>query len=337
MKLTTISNVAIRGITAAVPKQVRHNADIGGADERAYVAHVAAQVGVDERRVVTETQLGSHLAAPAVESLMQALDWSPDSIDLLVVATQTPDRLFPGIAFDLHRRIGLPIRTVVFDINLGCSAFTHGLFIASSLLPGIGSRAVLVNVDTMSRTLGADDWGNQVLFGDAGAATAIEIDPTAAPIQIALQSDGRGNESVCFPSSAMSFRPDITPRFVLNGPAVLAMALRSVPPMIKGLCHFAGVTPEQCGTFVPHQANHFILEKLIARTFKRAPRIIDTMRRYGNTSSASIPLALVANESPVPPAELRYVLMAGFGTGFSLSAVIADLQSTYLGNVLEVD
>lgn len=321
-------HVAIRGIASAVPATIRHNGDIGGPDEAAYVDKMSSTVGVGERRIVADGQLGSDLAEQAVRSVLARLAWDADSIDLLIVATQTPDRLFPGTAFMLHRRLGLRQDCVVFDINLGCSAFTHGLWTTASLLPTVGTRAVLVNVDTMSRTLGVRDWGNQVLFGDAAAATALELDPSAPPIQGVLLSDGKGTESVCLPYSGMTATTEHTPEFIINGPAVLGLALRSVPRIVETLIESSGVALSDVGLFVPHQANVFILDKLRDRLQISPQRMIITMSRFGNTSSASIPLALCAGGDAVTSANREHTMMIGFGTGFSLSGMIADLRQT---------
>jgi 3-oxoacyl-[acyl-carrier-protein] synthase-3 len=328
MAFTSIHGVSIRAVASAVPVTVRTNADIGGDGDREYVEKLSGLVGVRERRVVSATQQGSDLALGAALSVMDSLGWAPESIDLLIVATQTPDRLFPGVSFTLHRNLGLQQSCPVFDVNLGCSAFTHGLWSTASLLAGVGKRALLVNVDTMSRTLGASDWGNQVLFGDAGTATALEIDASAAPIHVVLMSDGKGTESVCYPDSAMSANHDRSPAFVINGPAVLGLALRSVPRLIAQVLDGTGLDLDQIGLFVPHQANVFILDKLVDRLGFDRSRVAVSMEKFGNTSSASIPLALCVRRDQVAACDRSHTLMVGFGTGFSLSAVVADLSDT---------
>ena len=336
MAFTSIAGVKVCGIAAAVPATVRINSDIGGAAERAYVEKLSQQVGVRERRVVAPGQQGSDLAGAAARSVLAGLDWEARSVDLLIVATQTPDRLFPGISFTLHRNLGLPQAAPVFDVNLGCSAFTHGLWMASSLLPGVGRRALLVNVDVMSRTLGSTDWGNQVLFGDAGTATALEIDDSASVIDAILMSDGKGSESVCYPDSAMGASIDRTPAFVINGPAVLGLALRSVPRLIADVMAQTGLALDQIGLIVPHQANIFILDKLANRLCLEPSRVVVSMATYGNTSSASIPLALCARREQVAAADRTHTLMVGFGTGFSLSAIHADLSETVFFDPIDV-
>jgi 3-oxoacyl-[acyl-carrier-protein] synthase-3 len=333
---TSINGVSIRGIAAAVPATSRTNDDIGDASDREYVEKMSVAVGVRERRVVTPGQFGSHLAIAASESVLERLDWEPASIDLLIVATQTPDRLFPGISFSVHRHLALSQACPVFDVNLGCSAFTHGLWTTASLLAGIGRRALLINADTMSRTLGAEDFGNQVLFGDAGTATALEVDPDARPIHVVLASDGKGTESVCLPHSGMSASAAGIPAFVINGPAVLGLALRAVPRLVVDLLGLAGLELDNVGLFVPHQANLFILDKLVDRLGLDRSKVVMSMDRFGNTSSASIPLALCAQIEQVEGADRHHTMMVGFGTGFSLSAVVADLSSTAFVEPIDV-
>ena len=333
MSSILITGVAIRGISAVVPGTVLTNDQIGGIANRDYVNKLSQTVGVSERRTVASNEFGSHLAIEAGRRLLSQLSWETSSIDLLVVATQTPDRLFPGVSFMVHRELGLSAACTVLDLNLGCSAFTHGLWVVSTLLKGLGRRGILINVDTMSRTIRPDDYGNQVLFGDAGAATAVEIDSSTNPIHIITMSDGHGTESVCLPNSGMSATHEKSAFFVINGPAVLGLALRTVPKLVESLLKNSNLEPSDIGTFVPHQANHFILEKLSERLQIPLDRTIIGMQKFGNTSSASIPLALCAMQDQVNNLNRRFSLLMGFGTGFSLSGVIADLSSTKFDGV----
>jgi 3-oxoacyl-[acyl-carrier-protein] synthase-3 len=335
MAVTTLPEIAIRAIAGAVPITTRVNAEIGGETEREYVEKLSRMVGVRSRRIVRDGQFGSDLGLAAARSAMDAVGWSAASIDLLIVATQTPDRLFPGISFLLHRHLGLSKSCPVFDINLGCSAFTHGVWAAGSLIQTVGKRALLVNVDTMSRTLGQTDYGNQVLFGDGAAATLLEVDPSTGPMTVALTSDGRGTEAVCLPMSAMSATHE-RPSFFINGPAVLGLALRSVPVLADSLLAAAGLQIKDIDMFVPHQANLFILDKLISRLGVENANTVVAMEDLGNTSSASIPLALCARRAAVEPAAKRHTMMVGFGTGFSLSGLIADLSSTLIVDPVDV-
>jgi len=337
MTFSIVNGVAIRGISSFVPPTIMTNDQIGSERDREYVQSLSIKVGVIERRVIGQGQYSSDLAIAASKRLMEKLGWAPSSIELLLVATQTPDNLFPAVSFKVHRDLNLSKHCAVFDINLGCSAFTHGIWIASSMLSGCGKRAILINVDTMSRTIGSEDIGNKVLFGDAGSATGLELDNSASPIYASTMSDGKGIGSVCLPNSGMSASPEKEADFYINGPAVLGLALRAVPKLISELLFNSGTKIGDIGMFVPHQANQFILELLIQNLCINRSQSIIAMNLFGNTSSSSIPLALVADQNTVRNLDSRKSLLVGFGTGFSISCLIADLSKTQYFGVFNLD
>ena len=337
MTFSIIEGIAIRGITSIVPSRKITNVQIGGVQDREYVESLSLKVGVMERRVVGNDQYSSDLAIAAGKKLLEELKWKASSVDLLIVATQTPDNLFPAVSFKVHRELGLAKHCAVFDINLGCSAFTHGIWITSTLLSGCGNRAILINVDTMSRTLGSLDIGNQVLFGDAGSATGIEIDPSSENIYASTMSDGKGIGSVFLPNSGMTASPDKTSNFHINGPAVLGLALRAVPKLISDLLLMSEIKIEDIGMFVPHQANQFILDLLAQSLGISQDKTMIAMKHFGNTSSSSIPLALVQSQSIAQSLDSSKTLLVGFGTGFSISCLIADLSNTQYFGVFDLD
>lgn len=337
MTTERIPNIRIRGLATAVPSTVRHNADIGTTADQDYVSKLSSMLGVVERRIVAENQYGSDLAEVAITQLLESLGWESTQIDILIVATQTPDRLFPGISFTLHRRLNLRKNAIVFDLNLGCSAFTHGLWTVAKLMGDSLQKAVLINVDTMSRTLAAEDYGNQVLFGDGAAATALEFDSTAREtLHFAFFSDGKGTESVCLPHSAMQWKISSPPVFELNGPAVMGLALRKVPALVDEVLVSAGLTTQTIDLFVPHQANGFILDKLQERVKVADTKVVNSMKRFGNTSSCSIPLAICDDLPERHEYSREKVLLAGFGTGFSISTAVVDLAGAVISKPIDV-
>jgi 3-oxoacyl-[acyl-carrier-protein] synthase-3 len=336
MAESVLQQIALKTMAAAVPIRVRLNSEIGADTERDYVERLSLKVGVDRRHVVCEGQSGTDLAVAAVMEALKCAGWNPDSIDLLVVGTQTPDQLFPGNSFRLHQKLGLSKKCVVFDVNLGCSAFTHGLWITGNLLRSCGKRAALVNVDLMSRTLGSTDTGNQVLFGDAATAVFLELDESAQPSYFCLGSDGNGVSAVLMPNSACGPRTGFVSEFKINGPAVLGMALRDVPPVIAKVLALAGISGRDVNLFVPHQANMFILRKLLPLVGIPEDKTLFAMENFGNTSAASIPLSIVANSEVLGKKSMNHVLFAGFGTGFSISSSIVNLTSTRFGKVVFV-
>lgn len=329
-------NISIRGVAAAVPGSVVLNDHIGSPADRTYVTELSQKLGVSKRHKAEAPMMGSRLATDAVRSVLNLVGWEPNSIDVLILGSQTPDQLFPGNSFHLHKALSLPKNCVVFDYGLGCSAFTHGLWIISSLLQMSGRRGVLVNVDLMTRTLFSHDIGNQILFGDAATATAIEVCEGASPLYVSLASDGTGIESVCFPNSGVSRKENRESGFILNGPAVLGLALREVPRLVERVLRQARLEVNDVDLFVPHQANAFILGKL-AQSLKIPERkLVLGLEKFGNTSSASIPLALCDSLSKASTYDLKAVLMAGFGTGFSFSAAVVDLSESRFAEVISV-
>jgi len=337
MTYSILEGVSIRGVSSVVPSSILTNVQIGNDNDRVYVDDLSKKVGVTERRIIGPSQFSSDLAIEAAKQLLEKLGWEPSTIDLLIVATQTPDNLFPAVSFKVHRDLQLSKNCSVFDINLGCSAFTHGIWITSSLLPSCGKRAVLINVDTMSKTLGTHDIGNQVLFGDAGSATGLELNRQANPIYVNTMSDGKGIGSVSLPNSGMSRSRTLDSNFHINGPAVLGLALRAVPKLISELLKNSQTNIEDIGAFVPHQANMFILELLIDALGLEEDKAILSMNFFGNTSSSSIPLAMVAERDKLRHLDSEKSLLVGFGTGFSLSCLIADLSQTQYFGVSNLD
>jgi 3-oxoacyl-[acyl-carrier-protein] synthase-3 len=329
-----IPGIRFSSVAAALPATSLSNDDLvqeGG--EREYIERMSGIVGVTSRHVVAGGQMGSDLATAAAVRVMAHEGWGADDVDVLVVGTQTPDRLFPGISFTVHRALGLSTDCAVFDVNLGCSAFVYGAWMLATLLASGARRGLLITADVMSRTLRADDYGNRVLFGDAAAAVALERDDSAAPMTASMASDGRGEASVCLPGTAMRTGIEEPIGFQINGPAVLALALRSVPRMIDTALarHGAGGV-----LLVPHQANEFILEKLQERMKWPDDRFLVAMRSVGNTSSASIPLALCSGDARLE-GDRTNVAMVGFGTGFSWGTVVSDLSRTALLGTTLVD
>ena len=329
-----IPGVRLSSVAAVLPAARVSNDDLvqaGG--EREYVERMSGIVGVANRHVVTGGQMGSDLAVAAAARVMEHEGWGPDDIDVLVVGTQTPDRLFPGISFTVHRALGLSTNCAVLDVNLGCSAFVYGAWMVATLVAAGARRGMLVTADVMSRTLRPDDYGNRVLFGDAAAAIAFEADTGAGSLTASMASDGRGETSVCLPGTAMTTGIDEATGFHINGPAVLALALRSVPRMIDAALEHHGGSDV---LLVPHQANEFILDKLRERLQWSDDRFVVAMREVGNTSSASIPLALCSGDSRLD-GDRGSVAMVGFGTGFSWGTVICDLSRTALLGTALVD
>jgi 3-oxoacyl-[acyl-carrier-protein] synthase III len=353
--LTRVEGVRVAGIAGAVPRKIVRNIDIGGPDDVEYVERISSMVGVTERRSAQPDEFVSDLGVAAAQALLTELQWDPADIDLLVVLTQTPDLMFPATACLVHARLSLPMTCAAFDVNLGCSAYPYGLWIASSIMSGRrGAKAIVITGDTMTKLLDGDDLGNRVLFGDGAAATALEQDDRPSAAWYALATDGSGAGAVSVPNSGLrhtryrvgssnvrgarvgDFAPPPPDTFVLNGVAVLGFSLKRAPQIVKELLEGSGVDPHSVTALVPHQANTFILEKLGSRWPVPEDRQLIAMEHLGNTSSASIPLAMVAKRERFSGPGDETVVVAGFGTGLSWGAGILHLSDVTIPALVEL-
>lgn len=352
MATVRVENVAIRGIVSAVPDNVRtweQDAEVFGVDE---MQRVIKNIGVT-RRTVAKHLSTADLCQAAAEHLIAKLGWEKSSIDALILVTQTPDYPSPATACLVQNRMGLPTSVVAFDINLGCSGYTYGLMAVGSLLSG-GKlrRAILLAGDTIGRCASPYDRATVPLFGDGGSATALEVSPDAPPMVFEAGTDGAGGVHLHTVAGgakhptresdhALTARRDGVTRSNLhtymNGAEVLTFAIQSVPAMVRGVLAAAKWSDTDVDAFVFHQASRFML-KNIGRLLKlppNSPKLVMGFEGYGNTSSASIPVAMndqvkELNETP------KKLVLAGFGIGWSWCACAVQLGPTYLPPVIRV-
>jgi len=316
MVASRIDGVSVRGIVGCVPDGRETVEDLARRFGEEAARKVAAATGIEERRIAAPGQCTSDLAEAAAGRLLDGLGWEPDSIDLLVLVTQTHDQTLPGTASLLHRRLGLRKAAAVLDITHGCSGFVYGLWVAGGMLKLAGRRALLLVGDTTSRLIDPEDRAVAPLFGDGAAAVALELDDGAAPIAIDLGSDGTGAPYLAADGGAMR-HPDRPARLFMDGTQVFAFTLREVPGSVRAALDGAGWTMEMVDHLVLHQANAQMIRHLGQKLGVAADRTVISLRDVGNTSSASIPLALAASLAGSLAAGSRRLLLSGFGVGWS--------------------
>jgi 3-oxoacyl-[acyl-carrier-protein] synthase III len=333
MSACTVSSVALRGIATTVPPQsevTRTSSGRFGAEE---VAKIATSTGIEARVVADASCCASDLCHAAAERLLTELGWDRSTISALVFVSQTPDYILPATSCLLQHRLSLPTTCAAFDVNLGCSGYVYGLWIAASLVAAGQRRVLLLVGDTINKLVSPADRATALLFGDAGSATALEADPQAGPMHFVLGTNGAGGRHLMVPAGGArqphtadtgvrtarengNIRSDDD--LFMAGAEIFAFTLKEVPPLIDQALAAAGWTPDEVDHIVFHQANRFMLKHLARKMKLDEAKVTIALEHFGNTVSGSIPLAI----SSALRAEVRKkFLLAGFGVGYSWAAL----------------
>lgn len=351
MANSRVAGVGLRGIASAVPKTIQTTRELADVFGEGTVQKIVKRIGVEERRVAGRL-CSSDLCAAAADRLLDELQWERESVDALVFVTQTPDYVLPATACSLHQRLALPSTCLAFDVNLGCSGYVYGLWMASQFLQGGLKRLLLLVGDTLSRTVSPKDRATAMLFGDAGTATALERCPDASPLFFQLGTDGSGASHLI--TEAGSFRQPCSETthlrtdpsgesvrsakdLFMNGAEVFAFTLREVPDLVRDTLALANWSLEHLDAFVPHQANLFLLRHLAKRLNLSQEKVVTNLQKFGNTACASIPLAMTTEMSKVLAERPMNLLLAGFGAGWSWGAVTLSTQTIAMPALIEVE
>lgn len=358
MVKAVVEGVRFAGFRAAVPVDRYSFLDDPAPFTREEAEKLAASTGVRARRVLPAHLCASDLCVAAAEGLLEQLGWAPDSIDVLVFVSQDADYNLPATACVIQKHLGLSTACAAFDIALGCSGFVYGSWIAARLLSGIlpdpargPGRALVLCGDTSTRHLRPDDRATLPLFGDAGSATALERDEAAGRLFVVAGTDGAGASHIRIKAGGRrdTLVPPAAPRspaeeerlfrdarLHLNGAEVFGFTLKAVPPLVKEALSHAGTTVDAIDWCVMHQANKFMLDHLRKKTGFPEEHFVVDMAEFGNTSSASIPLAIANRLSADLAAHRRRVLLAGFGVGWSWGALVGEIGPIPAPAVVEV-
>lgn len=324
MALARLNGVAVRGIVAALPERQEGVADLARRFGDDAARRIATATGIQARHLVAEGQCASDLAHAAATDLLAGLGWDPGSIDLLVMVSQTPDHPLPANACLLQHRLGLSRQAAAYDVNLGCSGYVYGLWnvaaALASLVAPVGRahppRALLLVGDTTSRLIDLDDRAIAPLFGDAAAATALELDPAAAAMVIDLGSDGAGAPYLCATGGGMR-QAGTPPRLFMDGTQVFTFTLREIPRAVQATLDAAGWSMADVDHVVLHQANEMMIRRLAGKIGADMRQVVLALSQHGNTSSASVPLAIADALGRDLIGEGRRLLLSGFGVGWS--------------------
>lgn len=347
-------NIIVKGIAAAVPSNEVKVRDVYR-PEWGNVDDFISATTVESLHISLPGQTCSDMCVAAADNLITELDWNKDSIDALIFVTQTPDYYFvPATACHIQERLGLSKNCMAFDVTLGCSGWVYGIGVLSSLMNGgTVKRAILLAGDTCSKTANPEDQGAAPLFGDAGTATALEFCPNnnLNGIRSALFTDGEGyNAIICkeggfrTPITVDSFpgfedeHGHIRPPFYgeMDGMSVFTFAISQAPKSIKALIDHFDIDKDKIDILALHQANLMINQKIIKKVKLPNARYPQSMRDYGNTSSASIPLSLVTEEAEALRNSKQNIIACGFGVGLSWGAVAFETDHIVVPKIIKI-
>ncbi|HEY5294583.1 MAG TPA: beta-ketoacyl-ACP synthase III [Gaiellaceae bacterium] len=313
--------ISITGLGCHVPDRVLTNAELSELvdtnDE-----WIRDRTGIRERRIAADDEALTDIALPACRRALEMAGVDAASIDLLIVATVTPDMAFPSSSALLADALGMP-DAAAYDLSAGCTGFVYAVVQAHAMLAaGLAKRALVVGGDVLSKILDWTDRSTLVLFGDGAGAVVMERTEAGGFLGFELGADGGGGHNLWLPGSG-SRRFDDPERFVkMNGREVFKFATRVMVSSAEAILHECGLTVADVDVYVPHQANVRIIDHAVKKLGIEKEKTIVNVEKYGNTSSGSIPLALAdaADDGRLEPGKL--VLLTGMGAGLTWGSAL---------------
>ena len=283
---------------------------------------IRTRTGIRSRHVAAEGELASDLALPAAQRALDAAGVNPADIDLIIVATTTPDIIFPSTACILQSKLGIA-GCPAFDVQAVCSGFVYALTIADLFIRSGQARHVLVvGAEVYSRILDWNDRGTCVLFGDGAGAVVVAASDKPGILATKLHADGSHKDMLCVPGSVNGGKVTGSPFVRMDGGSVFKFAVRVLEEGANEVLEAAGLKVSDLDWFIPHQANIRIMEATVRKLGLPKEKLIATVHHHGNTSAASIPLALdeAVKDGRVLPGQT--LLLQGVGGGFTWGAVL---------------
>ncbi|MEQ1611348.1 MAG: beta-ketoacyl-ACP synthase III [Hyphomicrobiaceae bacterium] len=316
----------IRGVGAHLPKRIMTNEDLSKivdtTDE-----WITERTGIKSRHIADESELTSDLGIAAARKALVRAGIDPVDIDLVICATATPDRTFPATAVRIQAALGVT-KGAAFDIQAVCSGFVYAMATADNFLKtGQFQRALVIGAETFSRILDWSDRGTCVLFGDGAGAIVLEAQPQSGGrddrgiLATRIRSDGRFEDLLYVDGGPGSTKT--VGHLRMNGREVFRHAVQKISGVIEETLLMSGYSASEIDLFVPHQANARILDGIARKLGVSPEKIVVTLQRHGNTSAASIPLALNQAFEEHRIKEGSLVLMEAMGGGFTWGAVLA--------------
>ncbi len=351
MAFFSVENINLLGIAAAVPRNEISNYDYDFLNESERKLLIKT-TGIEKRRAVLNSGITTtDLGMAAAEKLLKETNTSKDDIGILIFISQTPDYLLPASSILLQNRLGLSKSCMAFDINLGCSGYIYGLSVIGSLMNQAKiKKGLLIAGDISSISAVREDKSVYPLFGDAATATMLEYNTQADKMHFSLQNDGSGYEAIIVreggvrkPLTKESFLiEDLgngvsrAPRNLeLNGMDVFNFSVTEVPANVIEFLRETSTTVDSYDQFIMHQANLLMNETIRKKLKFPAEKVPYSLSKYGNTSSASIPLTIVTELGKKVSGNVSF-LLSGFGVGLSWGTVSLKTHNLVCPQLIEL-
>ena len=345
------NNICFTAMAAAVPENTIENAEYTQFFDEKIVKEIVDKTGIKQRRFAPSHITSSDLCYHAAEKLIADNDIDREEIDIILFVSQTPDYRMPASSIILQDRLKLSKSTAAFDISIGCSGFVYGLSIAFNYANLFGVRKVLLlNGETRSRIYHPKDRKTAFLFGDGGTACLIEKQEQFKPSYFSLNSDGSKQNLIKVdaggyrnPTTADTLKEKVFDEYgnirteehgYMNGSEVFNFVLREIPKDIKSIIDFSNSSFKDIDYFLFHQANKFMNEYLAKKLKLDKEKVPQSISKYGNTSSVTIPLTIV--DQLKGNIINKNMLLSGFGVGMSWASAIINVENCHVSNVVEV-
>src|SRR3954467_11210125 len=313
--------ISISGLGCHVPERVVTNEELSTLvdtnDE-----WIVKRTGIRERRIAADDEALTDICLPAARRALEMAGAEPASIDLLIVATVTPDMSFPSSAAILADQLGMP-DAAAYDLSAGCTGFVYAIAQAHGMLAaGLSKRALVVGADVLSKILDWTDRSTLVLFGDGAGAVVMEEADAGGFLGFELGADGGGGANLWLPGSG-SRKFEVPDRLVkMNGREVFRFATRVMVSSADAVLEQYGASVDDVDVYIPHQANVRIIDHATKKLGIPSERVVINVDRYGNTSSGSIPLALADAQADGRLRAGSLVLMTGMGAGLTWGSAL---------------
>ena len=352
MANTKFNRVKISGIVTVVPqieKSIDDEIDLYGGNEK-QIERIKKAIGLNKRLVTDGETTSVDLCHQAAMHLISGLSINKSEIDGLIFVTQTPDHFQPSNAAIMHGRLDLEKSCASFDVNLGCSGYVYGLWMAHMMISsGTCSKVLLLAGDTISKYVNPKDRSTAPLFGDAGSATLVEKTDKDSLSFFSLHTDGTGSDFIKVPAGGFRCPSNEATSIAIedaegnwrsqddiymNGGEVFNFSIKTEPAAINEILEYSEISIDEIDYVVFHQANKYIITNIARRIKLPLDKVpCDTVSKYGNQSSASIPSTINDALNQQVSESKQQLVLSGFGVGLSWASAVVNLESIYCPSI----